>query len=483
MKPRLHLEDGARIAVIGGGPAGAFFSLHLLKRARELHRHVEVTIFERRRAPDVHAPGCHGEGWKGCNYCAGGLSPKLIDSLKALRIEVPESVIQSRVRSITIQGFWKNIELEVPPGREMLTVYRGSRPDKRVDRCENFDSFLLDQALKAGARLIAGEVSDVRRAGPAKVNLRYSIDGHPAVLEADLAIFAAGINEQPGVPVERSPMLQSLQRLLPDFVPPRVRPALIFELEAKPDLPSNLADAIHFVEYGSKTLLLEMCSLVPKRRYITVVLVGPSVDALSGNTETHHIIEEFLRLPQVRKLLPRGLQMHPACACRPHMILESARNPFGDRVAAVGDVVTARLYKDGILSAHRTARALADAIWERGIDARSLREGYEPTVRKFRADNRIASLVFLIHRVLFSSAVLSRILYQAVITERKETPSRQRQLEKILWRIASGDDDYREIFRSLVHPATLSSGPPGRHTGHASELSHRTMLRTAVGRC
>ena len=49
------------------------------------------------------------------------------------------------------------------------------------------------------------------------------------------------------------------------------------------------------------------------------------------------------------------------------MVVGSAKNPFGDRAAAVGDLVTARLYKDGILSAHQTARALAETVLALGI--------------------------------------------------------------------------------------------------------------------
>jgi hypothetical protein len=139
------------------------------------------------------------------------------------------------------------------------------------------------------------------------------------------------------------------------------------------------------------------------------------------------------------------------------MVVGSAQHPFGHRIAAVGDIVTARLYKDGILSACQTARALAETVLDRGVDAVSLEEGYGPTLRRFQQGNRLASIVFIVHRLFFSSSVLSRVLYQAVITERKGTPSYQRHLEKLLWRIASGDDDYQDIFRSMVRPATVWS--------------------------
>ena len=454
---RSELKDGSTVAVVGGGPAGAFFAIHLLQRARELERSLKVTIFERRRPVGLHRAPCPADGWKGCNYCAGGISPKLHDVLRTLALNPPSEIIEGRIRSITIQGFWKNIELEVPPGREMLSVYRGSRPDKRFEGYKNFDSFLLDEALKAGAGLISGEALDVTYAASGKPLIRYQVGGTELRLEADLAVFAAGVNEEVGLPLECSPMLQSLQRLIPGFRPPRVRQALIFELEAEPKVPLNLLGTIHFVEYGSKALPLEMCSLVPKRGFITVVLVGASVDVTANRGENLELIKQFLELPHIRKLVSPRVQFSPACICRPNMVVGSAKHPFGDRVAAVGDIVTARLYKDGILSACQTARALAETVLVRGVDAGSLEEGYGPTLRRFRRGNRFASWVFLVHRLVFSSSVLSRVLYQAVITERKGTPSGRRHLEKLLWRIASGDDDYQDIFFSMVHPANLWS--------------------------
>jgi flavin-dependent dehydrogenase len=452
---RIELEQGATVAVIGGGPAGVFFAIHLLRKSRHLGREIKVTIFERRRSVAATAPACLAGNWKGCNYCAGGISPRLNRLLQDLDLRLPPEVVQSRIHAITIQGFWKNIELEAPAGLEILSVYRGSRPVKRSDRRHSLDSFLLEEALKAGATLIAGEVSDVKYAESGKPLVGYRTDGAAGRLEVDLVVFAAGVNEIIGPSGAGSPMLQSLRRLIPDFVPPQLRRALIFELEAKPSIPASLSSTLHFVEYGSKTLPLEMCSLVPKRGFITIVLVGASVDRADHWEENRKIMRQFLDLPHIRKLLPPGTQLTPACVCNPNMVVGTAKNPFGDRVAAVGDLATARLYKDGILSAQDTACALAETVLAGGIDAGSLKRGYEPTLERFRRDNRFARLVFLLHRLFFSSSVLSRVLYQAVITERKTTPGGRRRLEQILWRIASGDDEYERIFLSMIHPATV----------------------------
>ncbi len=449
------LEENGTVVVIGGGPAGAFFCIHLLRRARELQRKLKVVVIERRRQGIGQTGAGFVSGWRGCSYCAGGLSPKLNDALKRLGMRLPAEVIQSQVRSITVQGYWKNIELEVPDGRQMLSVFRGVRPAKRLDRQHSLDSLLLERAREEGAVLLAGEVYDVKYSTRDRPVVSYRAEGAEAKLEADFAVFAGGVNECAETCQRGGVLVSALQQLSPHYRPPRLRPALIFELEATPGAATYLEGQLHFVEYGSPRLRLEMCSLLPKRGYITVVLVGPSVDASTGPADNMKIINEFLQLPHIRKLVPPSMHLRMACACNPRLVIGSARHAFADRVAAIGDMATSRLYKDGILSAHHTASALAETVLLRGVDRDSLEEGYAPVIRGIRRDNRFAALVFLLHRLVFGSSVLSRVLYQAVITERKRNAAPGRRLEKILWKIASGDDQYEATFLSMIHPATL----------------------------
>ncbi|MDO8544236.1 MAG: hypothetical protein Q7S40_27675 [Opitutaceae bacterium] len=445
------------MAVIGGGPAGAFFAIRLLRRAGKLERAIKVVIFERRHQPGLLGGGIGPDCWKGCNHCAGWISPRLSDVLRTLGLELPEGVIQSRIRSLTIQGYWKNITLEVPAGREMFSVYRGSRPSRRRDPQQNLDGFLLQAAQRAGAELVGAEVTGAARSTTEKPLVTYLQNGIEKELEADLLVFAAGVNSKPGQPVEDSPLFQSIQRLLPDFKPPRLRRALIFEMELEPGKPPWLDEEVYFVEYGSKALPLEMCSLAPKRGFLTAVLVGRSVDAALEPDVLRGIMKQFFDLPQIRTLVPPRTQLRLACMCNPNMVVGSAHNPCGHRVAVIGDLVTARLYKDGILSAQQTARALAATVLEGGVDEASLRRGYGSVLRQFRRDNRFAALVFLLHRLVFGSSVLSRVLYQAVLTERKNTPAPERTLERILWKIASGDDRYEQVFRLMMRPSVWRS--------------------------
>ena len=50
------LKDGATVAIIGGGPAGAFSAIHLLNLARKLGRRIRVLVFERNCQPRDAGP-------------------------------------------------------------------------------------------------------------------------------------------------------------------------------------------------------------------------------------------------------------------------------------------------------------------------------------------------------------------------------------------------------------------------------------------
>ncbi|MCL5098024.1 MAG: hypothetical protein M1608_10950, partial [Candidatus Omnitrophica bacterium] len=85
------------------------------------------------------------------------------------------------------------------------------------------------------------------------------------------------------------------------------------------------------------------------------------------------------------------------------------------------------------------------------------RRGYWPVVNRIQQDNFYGGLVFGLHNIIFRSPLLSRVVYQAIITERKKHVKARRPLENILWKIASGDDLYRNIFLAMVSPPTIGS--------------------------
>jgi hypothetical protein len=185
-------------------------------------------------------------------------------------------------------------------------------------------------------------------------------------------------------------------------------------------------------------------------------LLGRSVDR-ADHSDNAHLIREFLELPHIRRLLPSKLNLAPICICNPNMTVGAARHPFGHRTAVIGDMAVSRLYKDGILSSFLTAEALVDCISETGVDRQSLKKKYWPVIKRLRRDMWYGKIVFLLNRVTFSNRVLSRILYQAIMSERKAKPQSRRKLAHLLWTIASGDDAYGRILASMFHPATLAA--------------------------
>ena len=453
----LTLPDGATVVIVGGGPAGSFFAIRALRKARELGRTLNLTILERKTEVCFYRPVAFCS-WEGCNYCAGGVSPRLADVLKENGISLPEEVVEGRATEITVHGDWKSIELPVPEGREMLAVFRGSRPKQRPGRYTNFDSFLLHQAAEEGARVLTAEVRDIRRSsgGRPVVSYRLVTEETSREIEADFAAFAAGVNRAPGMDLGSDPLFGALAKMMPGLCPPKVRKAVICEMQAQEDLLRTMEGEVHFAQYGSKELSIEMSSLIPKGKWITVVLLGKSIDR-ANPSQYLQIAESFMTLPHIRRLLPRRAQLRTVCACHPNMAVGAARNPFGHRIALLGDMAVSRLYKDGLFSAYVTGSALADCIVTEGVDRASLKKRYWPAVRGFHVDNRFGRTVFLLSRVVFSRPVLSRIGYQALLTERKTKPEQKRRLADVLWRIASGDNSYLRILKAMFHPASVGS--------------------------
>ncbi len=451
----LRLPDHATVAIVGGGPAGAFSALHLLQRAQLRGLSTRVVVLERR----CHSPASDSNGprgsYTGCPQCAGGISPRLHEAIEALGITLPAEVIQSRISMITVQGNWKSIYLPVPPDRPMSSVYRGTLPHGQHPQNACFDAMLLDVAAGAGAEVIGGRVFRAVYDASGRIELSYLLDHVETLLKADFVIFAGGVNEKRNRSGTLPTTMELFERLQPAYVPPRLRSALIFELEIEAGEEPALEGELHYIESSSGKLRLEMCSIIAKRGYVTVTLIGESVDESESHQQNLNVIKDFLALPQTARILPVQLRPRVRCICNPHLVVGTSTMPFGTRIAAVGDMATSRQYKDGILAAHTMASSVAETIIDQGIDSESLATGYGRIIASFRKDNHFASLIFRLYRWFFVNPLLSRVIYQAFISEKKTKTERHRDFKQIFWAISSGDRSYEDIARSMVRPATL----------------------------
>jgi hypothetical protein len=450
------LQDNDCVAIVGGGPAGSFFAIYLLREARRVNRHIDVVIVEKRGPVDTGAaaPEC-----RGCSFCAGGISPRLDQILEEQHLSVPDEIVQGRFDYVWIQGQWKNFRLRVPKGMRMYSVFRGSLPGRRVGKPSGFDGFLLGEAVKEGARILYGKVETMVYGASGLPTLTVGKEsGESVALDAAFVTIAPGINAHCGLDYRDDSLIASIKRLNPAFVPGKSRKAFIFELDVGEDyLEHNLHREIYFIEYGSKHLPLEHAALVPKGRFLTVAMLGRCIEEAILPRDSRQIIHEFLTLPQIERILPVIEAAPLACACAPRMTVTTARSPFGDRFAIIGDAVGSRLNKDGLFSAHVTANRLAQTVLHDGIDKQALAKGYGKVIQWLAVDNRFGRIVFAMSRVAFTRPVIGRITYQAYATECKTRDEGSRPLSTVLWKIASGTADYREVFRAMCGYGVLGS--------------------------
>lgn len=393
---RLQLTDGSKVAIIGGGPSGSFFALNLLRKAGKLGRKIEVIILEKKQAMSIQGQNGAECSIGECNYCAGGLSPRVCDALTELGLPLPPEIILDTAEIINVFADWKTISLDVL--RDIKSVYRGSRPKGRSGSNYNFDNFLLSSAAKEGAKIINAEVTNLRYSKEGKIIVSYN--GNTLELETDFVAFAGGVNGKLGHGPDKAEYPVSwLKKIIPGFEPPRVRKTIIFELSTmgNDDFIQKIKGELYFILHGSSSLKLEMISIVPKGEYITVVLIGKSIDKAKPKDKLR-IIDEFMHLPHIKTILPEWLKLKNICVCSPFMTTGVANEPFGDRIIVIGDMFTSNLYKDGIGSAYEISVKIAEVILSGGIDKKSLKAGYIPVIRKYRINNKLGKLVFIFIR-------------------------------------------------------------------------------------
>lgn len=449
-------KSAEKIAVVGGGPAGSFFAIHVLREARRASRQIEVLIIEKKLTLNRQ----DGSGsYKGCNYGAGGISPRLNEIMDHIGLSIPRSVNRGEIIRIWIHGLWKNIPLKVPKGMTMSSVFRGSLPPKLREKQAGLDPFLMAKAVEEGARVLQGEALEIGYTdlGIPSVSVKLP-SGEISIIQASFVAVSTGVNPDRGKDYGDSRLMRSIQEAIPGFAPAKLRKTFVFELEiGREILQKTLGREAYFIEYGTKSLPLEHIALVPKEEYLTVAAIGKYVDRANLPRENLKLIKGILGLPQLQKILPDISGRSAVCACRPMMSVGVAKKPFGDRLALIGDAVGSRLYKDGLYSAYLTASELARVILHEGMDQKTLEKSYGKTVKWLATDTRYGKLVFRMIRITFSTSILSRILYQTFATELKIREVNKRPLGEVLWKIASGTADYRNIFRSMFSFAVIRS--------------------------
>ena len=424
----LRLDDGSRVAVIGGGPAGSFFSYFVMDMAQRVGRDVRVDIYEPR---DFSVPGPTG-----CNMCGGILSESLVQTLGAEGITLPPTVIQRGIDSYVLHTDVGSVRIETPLHEKRIgAVHRGPGPrGVKEIKWDSFDGYLQKLAVAKGVSLIRGRVDEFGwLEGRPQIKTR---DGSPK--DYDLLVVAIGVN---------STALKLFQGLgLGYHLPLTTRTAIREYYLGEATIGMSLGSAMHVFLLNIPRL--EFAALIPKGDYVTVCLLGEEID--SG------LLQSFLSSPEVNHVMPPGWHPdQPNCQCSPHINVRGALQPFADRVVFIGDCGVTRLYKDGIGAAYRTAKAAATTAIFHGVSAEDFKRRYWPTCQAIATDNAIGKVIFAVTRQIQRLRLTRRAVLRMVATE-QEKAGRHRRMSMVLWDMFTGSAPYREILLRTLHPAFLA---------------------------
>ncbi|MEW6033257.1 MAG: hypothetical protein AB1603_00185 [Chloroflexota bacterium] len=414
-----RLENGSRVGVIGGGPAGSFFALFLLKYARAKGVDLEVDIYEWRSFSDP--------GPKGCNRCAGILSASLLKNLKELDLVVPEEVIRVHISSYYLHSPFGVIHVDNPdPGAEILSVFRGGGPwHNPGEKMASFDGFLIEQARSQGASVQARRVQQVR------VFPRPGVVLDDGIRPYDLLVLASGLNS--GSVEVKGPLYSPATTLTMSQDELYVR---------KEDIQEYFGTGVRVFLIPHSDLVFG--TLVPKGNFINVSLLGKG-----GPPD----LEGFLDHDIVRRAMPFPYQR--SCGCRPRIAVGMASRYYTDGFVAVGDAAVSRLYKDGIGSAFLTARKAAQVALYHGVSRGDFHKHYAPFTRALHHDNLLGHLLFALHHRTKDSSPFFRAHSRLIDSERSLSAPAQ-VFSRVLWGMFTGSYTYREIWGMVADAGAIA---------------------------
>ena len=425
----LTLENGSRVAVIGGGPAGSFFSYFLLAMAERIGIDLHVDIFEPKDFDRT--------GPSGCNMCGGIVSESMVQLLTTEGINLPPTVVQRGIDSYVLHMDVGSVRIDTPRREKRIAaVHRGCGPLGAADHTwESFDQYLLGLAAAKGATVIRDRVVSVERSnGRPGLRTKGGIAG-----EYDLLVGAMGVN---------TTALKLFESFGLGYRPPRTARTYICEfLLGKETLRTYLGDSMHVFLLNLPRL--EFAALIPKGEYVTVCLLGEGID--------NELVDSFLNTPEVKRCFPPGWSVPKEfCRCFPSINVQGAEQPFADRMVFIGDSGVSRLYKDGIGGSYRTAKAAAKTAIFHGVSADDFRRQFLPACRALSRDNSIGKVIFLVTRLIQKARFARNGVLRMTTAEQQGRGGGELRMSGVLWDTFTGSAPYREVFFRTIHPLFLS---------------------------
>lgn len=422
----MELKDGDKVAVLGAGPAGSFFAIQLIKMAREKGKDLEVALFDRKFFS--------GHGPRGCNMCAGVIGADMVSHLKRLDMLLPQDVIRQSISGYNFHTRGESVCIEEAKESKMYTVYRGAGPVSPLGVTKKgFDQFLLEYAVKLGAKFYNNLVEDIimhgaqgSDEGPIAIVYGEKKDSYPA----SLVVGAFGVNSRLS------------EKIAFGYRPPHIWQTCQAEIPLKgEESRRKVGDYIHVFISGNP--LIMFTALTPKGDLLTITGIGRHVRIKD--------LKEEIDSTEISNYLPK--QWEISCHCHPRLPVSTGGTPYRSRFVIVGDAFISRYLKNGIESAYHTATLAAKTAIDVGVSSDAFRRYYySGCISRFHYDNFCGKLLFGIHPFIASSSILSRT-HMAVVREEQEMgPSGDKRLSHILWNLFTGDAPYKSILIQCLSP-------------------------------
>ena len=424
----LKLDDGSKVGIIGGGPAGSFSAIFLLDMAMRFGLDLEVDIYEPR---NFTKPGPAA-----CNMCGGIISESLVQNLAAEGILLPSSIVQRGIDSYMLHMDIGSVRIDTPLNEKRIgAVYRGPGPrDIQEIKWGSFDGHLQKLAQDRGANIIQKRVSKILwKDDKPEINIR-----NEEPKSYDLVVISTGVNARTKGMIEDLDLKYHLPKTTKTFIREYYLGAETIE--------SVLGTSMHVFLLDLPRL--EFAAIIPKGDYVTVCMLGDEID--------NELVSSFLNAPEVAACFPPDMDLgNESCHCSPRISTNGAAYPYSDRVVFVGDIGVTRLYKDGIGAAYRTAKSAATTAVLQGVSAKDFEEHYWPTCRTIENDNRIGKIIFLVTHLIQKFQFTRRAVLRMTAREQK-TEGAAPRMSTVLWDTFTGSAPYSEIFLRTLNPAFLA---------------------------
>jgi flavin-dependent dehydrogenase len=434
------LNHGSRVAVIGGGPAGSFFSYFLLDMAKRDDLKIHVNIYEPRDF-NVAGPG-------GCNMCGGVIYESLVQSLAVEGINLPTTVVQRGIEYNMLHLDIGSVQIQTPRHEKRIaTTFRSAGPRGLLEiKGGGLDGYLMQAAVDKGARRIRGRVNEVRwledTATTTPENRLVQVKTKDADFQTyDLLVVTSGVN---------TALLKHLHDMDFGYQPPRTTKLLVREYFLGEEAVSKYVGPV-FHAYLLDIPGLDYGAIIPKGDYITVCLLSSH-----GNLDVA-VMETFLNDPAVKRALPPDFSPESfACHCGPRINVMANSKPFSDRILFIGDSGVSRLYKDGIGATYRAAKIAAGTAVFQGISVTDFQRHYQPFCRRVEIDNRIGKLLFKSISQIQKMPFARQAILRMVADEQQGKPNAERGMSMVMWDMLTGGALYGEVLKRVLRPAFLA---------------------------